>query len=114
MIMARDLAAALTYLGADVEAALLDLVAVSPGLESRVRSALFAHSTLPQLRYISDRSGTCLRFVHLSIPQWVCVKHAVDFVCQVIEDAEVVTYLQAKFSEYDLTELVQRGERNDF
>ena len=101
-INARNLAAALTSLGADVESALLELAAVSPTLDSKVRRALFYHNELPKLRNVPDGYGDNLLFVDNRLSRPVCAMHAVDQVTRVLDDERVVQYLESKFSEYNV------------
>lgn len=99
-INARNLGAALAYLGADVESALLELTVTSPQLDAKVRRALFHTAEPAKLRSIKDRSSPGLHFVLIEHPRWSCVMHAIDFVTQVIDDASIISYLVTKFSEY--------------
>lgn len=101
-INARNLAAALTYLGADVESALLELASVSPHLDAKVRRELFRESEPAKLHAINDRHGDGLRFIALEQPRWICAMHAIDQICLVLDDNAIVQYLKAKFQDYDL------------
>lgn len=99
-ITARNLGAALSYLGADVESALLELASVSPQLDAKVRKELYRDCTPGRLRSIKDRGVECIYFVALEQPRWACIMHAIDYICQVLENALVVQYLETKFSGY--------------
>lgn len=101
-ITARNYAAALSYLGADVESALLELVTVAPKLDKRVRAALFAHEVKPKLRFMSSRHFEGLLFVHYPMSKHVCAMHAVDLLTLVIDDGDCVAYLRAKFPNVDI------------
>lgn len=105
-INARNLAAALVSLGADVETALLELVATSPALDAKVRAALYHHEELPKLRHFVSRMDDGHLFIHMPQSRPVCVMHAVDRVTQVLDDSDCVAYLQAQFPEYRIEELV--------
>lgn len=105
-INARNLAAALVSLGADVETALLELVATSPALDAKVRNCLFAHETLPKLRHFLSRMDDGHLFVHSPQSRPVCAMHAVDQVTRILDDSDCVAYLRARFPEYNLEELV--------
>lgn len=100
IIDARNLAAALAYMGADVESALLEISAASPSLDAKVRAALFHHEEPAKLRYISDRNRTNAYFVHVQHPRWTCAAHAADQITRVLDDGAVVQYLQARFADY--------------
>ena len=100
-ISARDLAAILTYEGADVESALLELASVAPSLDTNVRRALFWHNKPPELIFTETRRGSGLHYSHSPISRPVCAMHAVDAVTMVLDDADVVQYLTAKFPEYN-------------
>lgn len=97
-IDARNLAAVLSYSGADVESALLELASVSPTLDSLVRKELFRDCNA-KLRYIADRHGEGLRFVSHDVPKHVCAMHAVDQMTRFLDDADIVSYLQSQFPE---------------
>ncbi len=108
-INARNLAASLAYLGADVESALLDVSSASPILDKKVRRSLFLDNELPKLRLIADRNQRMLHFIHIPCPRTACVMHAVDYICQVIDDATIVTYLQSRFSDYNIEVLLEHS-----
>lgn len=100
LINARNLAAALAYEGADVEAALLELVSGAPSLDAKVRRALY-HDTAPtKLIFVQDRQESGYKFVHHHQPRWVCVMHAIDAITQFIADSDIKRYLETRFSEY--------------
>lgn len=108
-INARNFAAALAYLGADVESAMLDIVAVSPAISARLRAILFADNQSPKLRYIKERDGLgSYFFTDYSYPRWISVMHAADYLCLVIGDDNVLKYLKVKFSEYNLEVLIEK------
>jgi hypothetical protein len=107
-ISARNLGAALAYMGADVESALLDLAAVSPALDAKVRAALYRHNKLAKLRYIHTKREAGYCFVDTNTSRPVAVMHAVDAVCRVLDDADVVQYLKTMFVGYNWQELVEQ------
>lgn len=106
-IDARNFAATLAYMGADVESALLELVAVSPTLDTKVRRALYHNNRCATLRMIGDRRTAKLHFIVTEQSRWACAMHAVDFIGQLIDDASIVTYLQSRFPDYNIDTLVE-------
>lgn len=106
-INSRNLAGALSYLGADVESALLAITKTSPNLDRKVRATLYAHNQIPRLRYIKSRHTDGLILVGSPMAKYTCAMHAVDLITQVIDDGKIVTYLKAKFPEYNLKELYE-------
>lgn len=108
-INSRNLAGALSYLGADVESALLAVTATSPNLDRKVRATLYAHNEKPKLRYIKSRHTDGLVFTGPFMARYTCTMHAVDLITQVLDDAKIVQYLKAKFPEYDIKELYENA-----
>lgn len=109
MINSRNLAGALSYLGADVESALLEITKTSPNLDRKVRATLYAHCEKPKLRYIKSRHTDGLVFTGPFMARYTCAMHAVDLITQVIGDDKIVMYLKAKFPEYNLKELYENA-----
>lgn len=108
IINARNLVAALSSLGANVESALLELASVAPVLDAKVRAALFPHVAAPKLRFIHDRNDSGLKYVETPpISKAVCAMHAVDAITRVLDDAQVIQYLEAKFPEHNVKSLVE-------
>lgn len=105
IICARHLAAALSYLGADVESALLELASVAPVLDAKVRKELFRDSTA-KLQWISDRNSSGMHFIAQYQPRWICAMHAVDQVTRILDDSDVVQYLKAKFPDTNIEVLI--------
>jgi hypothetical protein len=93
-LTARNLAGMLAAQGADIESAFLELAAVAPALNIRVRRELFRDEVLPRLR-----NGHITGY---SAPRWVCAMHAADQLVQLVGDSALVQYLQVKFPEYTL------------
>lgn len=104
-ISARNLAAALVSLGADVESALLELASVAPSLDRDVRKALYYHCEIPKLRQIADRCAPGLHFIESSMTRPTCAMHAVDQVTRVLDDEDVAAFLRTRFSEFSLEAL---------
>lgn len=100
MLNARNLAAALTSLGADIETALLELVATAPMLESKVRGELYRHCELPKLRYISGRREAGFYYHDTNCSRPVCAMHAVDQITRLLDDGDVVQYLKTRFQDH--------------
>lgn len=100
MLTARNLAAALSSLGADIETALLELVSVSPAVEANVRKELFRHCELPKLRYVPGRRDAGFLYIDTRCSQPVCAMHAVDQITRVLDDSDVIQYLKSKFQSY--------------
>lgn len=109
-IDARNLAAALTTLGADVESALLDLTANAPSLDAPVRKALFAHNELPTLRFIADRRSVGLHFIDRRMTREVCIMHATDLLTRYFDDSAIVNYLVSTFPTYNLENLCRTSQ----
>ncbi len=105
-ITARNLAAALSYLGADVESAFLELAAASTALDANVRVALYPTQEPAKLRSIATRGETQLLFVEHNCSKHICAMHAADQICLMLDDADLVMYLTSKFPEYNVEELL--------
>ena len=100
LITARHLAAALTHIGADVESALLELAAVAPSLDTKVRAALYWTSEPAKLRFIKDRDFTGYRYIETPpMTRETCAMHAVDQITRILDDTQVVQYLEGRFEE---------------
>lgn len=107
MINARNLAAILGHMGADVESAFLELTATTPSLDARMRLALYPHQQLPKLRYIESKRFIGYSVSEYNCPRTVCLMHAADTLGLALDDEEIVQFLKAKFSEYNWKELIE-------
>ena len=99
MLNARNLAAALSSIGADVESALLELVADSPTLDTLVRRELFRDCSLPKLHYINGHRSTGFYYTDTNCSRPICAMHAVDQLTRFFDDADIVGYLKTSFQE---------------
>lgn len=99
---AAHTAAALNYLGADVETALLELSAIAPTLHAKVREHLFFDLRLPKILCLQGKEIYVDRSI--DYPQ-VRFHNAIAELLPYVDNATIVEYLHSKFPSYDLGEL---------